>query len=135
VRSSWASGAEHSRIVANWFSDLSDPNEQLRHALLTLRARSRQLCRDNGEASGLLLDFEADIIGRAAPSNASACIHEGNCASLFFASGAAHAADFRTSVIANQDTDSPLTLVVTGIWNSATNDAVVVQDFSVDAVG
>jgi lambda family phage portal protein len=56
-------GAEHSRIVANWFSDLADPNEQLRHALLTLRARSRQLCRDNGEASGLLLDFEADIIG------------------------------------------------------------------------
>ena len=56
-------GAQHSRIVANWFSDLTDPNEQLRDALASLRARSRQLVNDNGEAAGLLLDFESDIVG------------------------------------------------------------------------
>jgi lambda family phage portal protein len=56
-------GGEHSRIVARWFATLDDPNEELRGTLTDLRARSRQLCRDNGEAAGLLLDFEADIVG------------------------------------------------------------------------
>ncbi len=56
-------GAQHSRIVANWFTELNDPNEQLKDALASLRARSRQLVNDNGEAAGLLLDFESDIVG------------------------------------------------------------------------
>lgn len=56
-------GADHSRIVANWFAALADPNEEIRGALSDLRARSRQLVRDNGEAAGLLLDFESDIVG------------------------------------------------------------------------
>jgi lambda family phage portal protein len=56
-------GADHSRIVARWFTELADPNEVLRGALSTLRARSRQLAQDNGEAAGLLLDFEADLVG------------------------------------------------------------------------
>jgi len=56
-------GGAHSRIVAQWFAEIQDPNEELRHSLLELRARSRQLVRDNGEAEGLLKDFESDIVG------------------------------------------------------------------------
>lgn len=56
-------GGQHSRIVAQWFADLDDVNQELRCSLEELRARSRQLCRDNGEAAGLLLDFESDIVG------------------------------------------------------------------------
>lgn len=56
-------GAVQQRIVDRWFATLDDANEELRHSLATLRARSRQLVRDNGEAAGLLLDFEADIVG------------------------------------------------------------------------
>ncbi len=56
-------GAEHSRVVAQWFSELADPNEKLKGALSALRSRSRQLVDDNGEAAGLLLDFESDIVG------------------------------------------------------------------------
>jgi lambda family phage portal protein len=58
-------GAEHSRIVARWFAALEDTNEELRWALSDLRARSRQLVRDNGEAAGLLLDLESDLVGAA----------------------------------------------------------------------
>lgn len=56
-------GAVQQRIVARWFAALDDANEELRESLADLRARSRQLVRDNGEAAGLLLDFEADIVG------------------------------------------------------------------------
>lgn len=56
-------GGQHSRIVQGWFADLEDVNAELRLSLVDLRARSRQLCRDNGEAAGLLLDFESDIVG------------------------------------------------------------------------
>lgn len=58
-------GAAQQRIVARWFAELADPNEELRWSLADLRARSRQLVRDSGEAAGLLLDFEADIVGAA----------------------------------------------------------------------
>lgn len=58
-------GAEHQRIVARWFTELEEPNEELRNTLRELRARSRQLMRDNGEAAGLAFDFEADIVGAA----------------------------------------------------------------------
>lgn len=56
-------GGEHSRIVQGWFTELATANSELRDTLTTLRARSRQLVRDNGEAAGLMLDFEADIVG------------------------------------------------------------------------
>lgn len=56
-------GAAHSRIVADWFAQLADGNDEIYASLADLRARSRQLVRDNGEAAGLLLDFEADIVG------------------------------------------------------------------------
>lgn len=56
-------GGQHSRIVQGWFAALDDVNAELRCTLPELRARSRQLCRDNGEAAGLLLDFESDIVG------------------------------------------------------------------------
>jgi lambda family phage portal protein len=56
-------GAAQQRIVGRWFAELADANDELRLSLADLRARSRQLVRDNGEAAGLLLDFEADIVG------------------------------------------------------------------------
>lgn len=56
-------GGEHSRIVSRWFTELADPNTELRLKLPELRGRSRDLVRDNGEAAGLLLDFESDIVG------------------------------------------------------------------------
>jgi len=58
-------GAAQSRIVARWFAELEEANTELRHSLAGLRARSRQLVRDNGEAAGLLLDFESDLVGAA----------------------------------------------------------------------
>lgn len=56
-------GSAQSRIVANWFAWLEDPNRELQGTLADLRARSREAVRDNGEAAGLLLDFESDIVG------------------------------------------------------------------------
>ena len=56
-------GGEHQRIVARWFASLEDPNEELKTTLGQLRARARELVRDNGEAAGLAFDFEADIVG------------------------------------------------------------------------
>ncbi len=56
-------GGAMSRVVANWFAVLEEANDEIRWSLETLRARSRQVVRDNGEAAGLLLDFESDIAG------------------------------------------------------------------------
>lgn len=56
-------GALQQRIVSRWFAELDDANGELRCSLVELRARSRQLVRDSGEAAGLMLDFEADIVG------------------------------------------------------------------------
>lgn len=56
-------GARMSRLVKEWFATLEDLNQVLRCDLPTLRARARSLVEDNGEAAGLLLDFEADIVG------------------------------------------------------------------------
>jgi len=56
-------GGQYSRMVAGWFAQLNDPNLELRYSLYNLRARSRELVRDNGEAAGVLLDFESDIVG------------------------------------------------------------------------
>lgn len=56
-------GGAPSRILAQWFAELEDPNRHLRDTLSSLRARSRQLSEDNGEAEGLLKDFESDIVG------------------------------------------------------------------------
>jgi lambda family phage portal protein len=58
-------GAEHSRLIDRWLTEALDPNEKLKGALSTLRSRARQLVDDNGEAAGLLLDFESDIVGHA----------------------------------------------------------------------
>ena len=58
-------GSTVSRMVANWFAVLNEANEEIRWSLVELRARSRQLVRDHGEAEGLLKDFESDIAGPA----------------------------------------------------------------------
>ena len=56
-------GGEHSRIVSHWFSELASVNDRMKWTLTTIRARSRQMAEDNGEAEGLLKDFESDLVG------------------------------------------------------------------------
>lgn len=56
-------GGDHSRLVSRWFAELADANDEIRLSLASLRARSRELVQDNGEAAGLMLDFESDIVG------------------------------------------------------------------------
>ena len=58
-------GGEHHRIVSRWWAELADTNDEIRQSLALMRARSRELVQDNGEAAGLLLDFESDIVGAA----------------------------------------------------------------------
>lgn len=58
-------GAGYSRLMQGWGAYLQSIDDALLYKLGTLRARSRQLCEDNGEAAGLLLDFESDIVGPA----------------------------------------------------------------------
>jgi lambda family phage portal protein len=56
-------GGTNSRLVAGWFAELQSINDRMQFSLATLRARSRSLVEDNGEAAGLLMDFESDIVG------------------------------------------------------------------------
>ncbi len=60
-------GGMQQRIVSRWFADLADANDEIRWTLTTMRARSREAAQNNGEAAGLLLDFEADIVGAHGP--------------------------------------------------------------------
>lgn len=56
-------GAGHSRLMKGWHGYLQSIDDTLQYNLATLRSRARQLVEDNGEAAGLLLDFESDIVG------------------------------------------------------------------------
>ncbi len=60
-------GGIQQRIVSRWFAELADANDEIRWTLTTMRARSREIAQNNGEAAGLLLDFEADIVGAEGP--------------------------------------------------------------------
>lgn len=56
-------GAGYSRLMKGWNAYLQSIDDAVVFKLGTLRARARQLVEDNGEAAGLLLDFESDIVG------------------------------------------------------------------------
>lgn len=58
-------GAATSRLTKGWASYLQSIDDAVAFKLGTLRARARQMVEDNGEATGLLLDFESDIVGPA----------------------------------------------------------------------
>lgn len=60
-------GGMNQRIVSRWFAELADANDEIRWTLTSMRARSREAAQNNGEAAGLLLDFEADIVGAVGP--------------------------------------------------------------------
>jgi lambda family phage portal protein len=56
-------GAGYNRLMKGWQAYEQSADEALVCHLPTLRARARKLVEDNGEAAGLLLDFESDIVG------------------------------------------------------------------------
>lgn len=62
IRRSYA-GAQVTRLTSDWFATLLSADQELRVNLRGLRARSRELCRNNGEAAGFLRDLESDIVG------------------------------------------------------------------------
>lgn len=51
------------RLLRRWLTEITDPNEPIRWSLMDWRAQARSLADSNGEAAGLLLDFETDIVG------------------------------------------------------------------------
>ena len=55
-------GATHPLLQA-WAAGTVMPNDLLRMGLADLRARSRDFCRNNGEAAGFLRDLESDVVG------------------------------------------------------------------------
>lgn len=57
--------ATTSRLMKGWDGYLQSIDDAVAFKLGTMRARARQLVEDNGEAAGLLLDFESDIVGPA----------------------------------------------------------------------
>lgn len=62
-----AAATHANKMISRWFADLGDPNERLRVTLAELRAKSRQLVEDSGEAEGVLLDYQSDIVGAKGP--------------------------------------------------------------------
>lgn len=60
-------GAGLSRLTRGWNAYQQSIDDALSGNIGIMRARARQLVTDNGEASGLLLDFESDIVGAAGP--------------------------------------------------------------------
>lgn len=56
-------GATSNRLTADWIASILSADRETRGALRTLRARSRQLCRDNAHASGMLTAMEDNVCG------------------------------------------------------------------------
>lgn len=50
-------------LLRRWTTEILDPNEPLRWSLMEWRSQARWMAEHNGEAAGLLLDFETDIVG------------------------------------------------------------------------
>ena len=57
------SAAMTSRLMRGWHGLTGTMDDVLQFNLTTIRKRCRQLAVENGEAAGILLDFESDIIG------------------------------------------------------------------------
>lgn len=57
------SAAQFTRLVRDWYAALASPDGELRADLQTLRARSRQLCRDTPHGAGYVRNLKDNIIG------------------------------------------------------------------------
>lgn len=56
--------AQLNRLVSDWIAATTTADEEIRSSLRALRARARQLGRDNDWVRGILREFEINIIGR-----------------------------------------------------------------------
>jgi lambda family phage portal protein len=56
-------GARSDRLTADWAAGLFSPDMEARYALSMLRARSRQLVRDNSHAAGFVHELGNNVIG------------------------------------------------------------------------
>jgi lambda family phage portal protein len=57
------SGAQTTRLTADWSPFNQSPKQEIGAVLTTLRARARQLVRDNSHAAGFLLELANNVIG------------------------------------------------------------------------
>lgn len=57
------SGAQQTRLTADWTPYVQSPDQETRYVLSTLRARARQLVRDNSHASGFVNELASNVIG------------------------------------------------------------------------
>lgn len=62
LRASYA-GAASNRLTADWVAVILSADLETRTSLRTLRARSRQLCRDNAHAAGVVRSLKDNILG------------------------------------------------------------------------
>lgn len=56
--------AQFNRLVSDWIAASTSADEEIRASLPRLRARARQLGRDNDWVRGILREFETNVIGR-----------------------------------------------------------------------
>lgn len=56
--------AKNNRLVGDWTSQNNSANQEIKMSLRTLRARSRQLARDNDYFIGFLKKLEANVVGQ-----------------------------------------------------------------------
>jgi lambda family phage portal protein len=57
------SGAQYSRLTSDWTPYVQSPKQEVAYVLTTLRARARQLVRDNSHAAGFLTELANNVIG------------------------------------------------------------------------
>lgn len=61
-RRSYAAGA-FNRLTSSWMTSLRSANDEVKSNLTTIRARSRQMCRDNPHAAGFLTLLKVNVSG------------------------------------------------------------------------
>lgn len=63
VRTMAYAGGRTDRLVQDWFPALLSADMEIKSDLRLLRARSRQLCRDNAHFAGVLETYQENIVG------------------------------------------------------------------------
>lgn len=56
--------AQLNRLTSDWIMAMTSPDEEVRSSLRGLRARARELGRENDWVRGLLREFEINVVGR-----------------------------------------------------------------------
>jgi lambda family phage portal protein len=71
-------GAQYNRLVAEWVSQGTSADAEIRSSLPKLRARSRQLARDNDYVRGAFRTIRNNVIGQGIPFQAQVRMQRGN---------------------------------------------------------